>query len=68
MPRYRQDVDLNQKRLVTVSMATTFFKRSFAGKFIIVEWFHSENVVEIMNSVHELEAYKICPDIVTMLI
>ena len=54
MPWYRDDVDLNQKQLVTVSIVTTFFKESFAARFIIVEWFHPENLVEIMTSVFEL--------------
>ena len=54
MPWYRQDVDLNQKQLVTVSIAKTFFKWSFAGRFIMVEWFHHENLVEILTLVLEL--------------
>ena len=48
------DVDLNQKQLVTVSIATTFLKRSFAARFIMVECFHPENFVEIMTLVVEL--------------
>ena len=54
MPRYHQDIDLNQRRLVTVSIATTFFNQSFAGRFIMVEWFHPKNLVEILTSVLEL--------------
>ena len=54
MPLYRDDVDLNQKQLGTVSIATTFLKRSFAAGFIIVECFYAENFVEIMTLVVEL--------------
>ena len=54
MPWYRDDVDLNQKQLVTVSIATTFFTGSFAARFIIVECFHPENLVEIMTLVVKL--------------
>ena len=56
---------LNQKQLVTVSIATTFFKQSSAGRFIVVEWYHSQNLVEILTLLLE---YKICPDIMMMLI
>ena len=51
---YCHDVDLNPKQLVTVSIATTFFKRFFAARFIMVECFHPENFVEIMTLVLEL--------------
>ena len=54
MPLYGEDVDLTQKQLVTVSITTTFFKRYFTARFIMVECFHPENFVEIMTLVVEL--------------
>ena len=60
-------MDLYQKQFVTVSIATTFFKQAFGARFIMVEWFHSENLVEILNLVLELLAYEICPDIMMTL-
>ena len=54
MPWYREDVDLDQKQLVTVSIATTFLKQSIATGLIIVECFHPKNFVEIMALVVEL--------------
>ena len=54
MPCYHDNVDLNQKQLVMVSTTTAFFKRSFAGGFIMAEWFHSEDLVEILTLVLEL--------------
>ena len=68
MPWYRQDIDLHQKQLGTFATATTFLTRNFTARFIMVQFFHPENFIEIMTFVHELQAYKICPDIVTMLI
>ena len=54
MPWYHDNVDLNQKQLVTVSIATTFLKRSSAAGLIMVECFHPENFVEIMTLVVKL--------------
>ena len=54
MPWYRQDIDLNQKQVVTVSTETTLLKRSFGARFIMAKCFYSENVIEIMTLVHEL--------------
>ena len=54
MPWYRRDVDLNQKQLVTVSIATIFLKRSSVAELIMVECFHPENFVEVMTLVVEL--------------
>ena len=54
MSRYRDDVNLNQKQLVTVSIATTFLKRSSASGLTTVECFNPENFVEIMTLVVEL--------------
>ena len=48
MPWYCQDFDLNQKQLVTVSIATTSRRRFFATSFIMVECFNPENFVKIV--------------------
>ena len=53
-PSYCHDVDLNQKQLITVSIATTFLKRYFAARFIMVVCFHPENFVLIVTLVLEL--------------
>ena len=54
MAWYLEDVDLKKKQLVTVSIATTFLKRSFAAGLVMVECFHPENFVKIMTLVVEL--------------
>ena len=54
MPWYLEDVDSNQKQLVTVSMAATFLKQSIAAGLIIVECFHPKNFLEIMTLVVDL--------------
>ena len=58
MPWYRDVIDLNQKQLLMVSIATTFFKGSFAHSFIIVNpqdpGFYPVSLVEIMTLVVKL--------------
>ena len=48
MPLYRDDVDLNQKQLVTVSTATISGRPFSVTGFIMVECSHPENFVKVM--------------------
>ena len=48
MPWCRDDADLNQKQLITVSTATTSGRPFSVTGFIMVECFHPENFVKVI--------------------